>query len=213
MFGIEPLQLMEVAGWQVARFVDAMMDGVRNKRVVVVAGSGNNGGDALAAARFLLQRGAIVNASVVPARDTNSLAARHALTAQRLGVPIADAPQGISGSADVLVDGLFGTGIRLPLRDPAPAIIEAMNAASRPIVAIDVPSGMDADTGLGGQAAVRAAATVTLAAPKAGLLGTPNAGRVFVADIGMPPALFGEDRDSLAALYALGDLVELVNSS
>jgi ADP-dependent NAD(P)H-hydrate dehydratase / NAD(P)H-hydrate epimerase len=213
MFGIEPLQLMEVAGWQVARFVDAFMDGVQNKRVLVVAGSGNNGGDALAAARFLLQRGAIVNASVVPARDKNSLAARHTLTVQRLGIPIADAPQGISGSADVLVDGLFGTGIRLPLRDPAPAIIEAMNAASRPIVAIDVPSGMDADTGLGGQAAVRAAATVTLAAPKAGLLGTPNAGRVFVADIGMPPALFGADRDNLAALYALGDLVELVNSS
>ena len=212
-FGIEPLQLMEVAGWQVARFVDAFLDGIQNKRVTVVAGSGNNGGDALVAARFLLQRGAIVNASIVLARDANSLAGRHALTIRRLGIPITEAPQGIGASADVLIDGLFGTGIRLPLRDPAPAIIAAMNATGRPIVAIDVPSGMDADTGMGANTAVRAAATVTLAAPKAGLAGASNAGRVFVADIGMPLALFGSERDKLAALYALGDLVELVNSS
>jgi hydroxyethylthiazole kinase-like uncharacterized protein yjeF len=209
-FGIEPLELMEVAGWQVARFVDVMADRVRGKRVIVVAGSGNNGGDALVAARLLLQRGAIVSASIVPSRDPNSLPGRHALTARRLGIPILEAPQGIGPSADVLIDGLFGTGVQLPLRDPAPAIIEAMNATGRPIVAIDVPSGMDADTGKGAETAVRAAATVTLVAPKAGLAGASNAGRVFVADIGMPVALFGADQQALAALYAVGDLVELV---
>lgn len=209
-FGIEPLELMEVAGWQIARFVDAMTDGVHGKRVIVVAGSGNNGGDALVAARILLQRGAIVSASIVPSRDPNSLPARHALTARRLGIPILEAPQGIGPSADVLIDGLFGTGVHLPLRDPAPAIIEAMNATGRPIVAIDVPSGMDADTGMGAETAVRAAATVTLVAPKAGLAGASNAGRVFVADIGMPVALFGADQQALAAIYAVGDLVELV---
>ena len=209
-FGIEPLELMEVAGWQIARFVDAMMDGVHGKRVIVVAGSGNNGGDALVAARILLQRGAIVSASIVPSRDPNSLPGRHALTARRLGIPLLEAPQGIGPSADVLIDGLFGTGVHLPLRDPAPAIIEAMNATGRPIVAIDVPSGMDADTGKGAETAVRAAATVTLVAPKAGLAGASNAGRVFVADIGMPVALFGADQQALAALYAVGDLVELV---
>jgi hydroxyethylthiazole kinase-like uncharacterized protein yjeF len=210
-YGIEPLQLMEVAGWQVARCVDALMDGIRNKRVTVVAGSGNNGGDALVAARFLLQRGAIVDASIVPSRDPTSLAGRHAMTARRLGIPILEAPQGIGPSADVLIDGLFGTGIRLPLRDPAPSIIAAMNTTERPIVAIDVPSGMDADTGMGAEVAVRAAATLTLVAPKAGLAGASNAGRIFVADIGMPLALFGADREALAALYAAGDLVELVD--
>ena len=212
-FGIEPLQLMEVAGWQVARFVAAFMDGTQGKRVSVVAGSGNNGGDALVAARFLLQRGAIVNASIVAPRDASSLAGRHAVTIRRLGIPVADAPQGIDASADVLIDGLFGTGIRLPLRDPSPGVIAAINATGRPIVAIDVPSGMDADTGMGAEAAVRAAATVTLVAPKAGLAGGSNAGRVFVADIGMPLALFGAKREMLAALYRLGDLVELVPSS
>ena len=113
----------------------------------------------------------------------------------------------------MLIDGLFGTGIRLPLRHPAPAIIAAMNATGRPIVAIDVPSGMDADSGVGADAAVRAAATVTLVAPKAGLAGASNAGRVFLADIGMPVGLFGAEREMLAALYGLGDLMELVPSS
>jgi ADP-dependent NAD(P)H-hydrate dehydratase / NAD(P)H-hydrate epimerase len=211
-FGIEPLQLMEVAGWQVARFVDAFSEGIRGKRVTVVAGSGNNGGDALVAARVLRQRGAIVSASIVASRDPNSLPARHALTVRRLGIPVVDAPQGIDRSADIIIDGLFGIGIRLPLRDPAPAIVEAMNAARRPIVAIDVPSGMDADTGMGAQTAVQAAATLTLVAPKVGLKGAANAGRVFVADIGMPVAVFGAEGEALAALYAIGDLIELIAS-
>jgi ADP-dependent NAD(P)H-hydrate dehydratase / NAD(P)H-hydrate epimerase len=210
-FGIEPIQLMEVAGWQIARVVDDLVGGVRGKRVIVVAGSGNNGGDALVAARFLQQRGAIVRTSVVPARDPNSLAARHARTVQGLGIPTLEAPQGVDSSADVLVDGLFGIGIRLPLRDPAPRIIEAMNASRVPIVAVDVPSGLDADSGAGGESAVRAAATVTLVAPKTGLRGSANAGRVVVADIGMPVAVFSAERAALAALYQIGDVVELTN--
>ncbi len=210
-FGIEPLQLMEVAGWQVARFVRDFRDGIRGKRVAVVAGSGNNGGDALAAARFLHQWGAVVSASIVPPRDASSLVAQHATIIRRMGIPVRHAPDGIDPSVDTVIDGLLGTGIRPPLREPAPRIIDAMNATGRPIVAIDVPSGMDADTGLGAEAAVRAAATLTLAAPKPGLSGAPNAGRVFVADIGMPVALFGADREALAALYAVGDLVELVD--
>ncbi|MEA2633562.1 MAG: ADP-dependent NAD(P)H-hydrate dehydratase / NAD(P)H-hydrate epimerase [Chloroflexota bacterium] len=210
-FGIEPIQLMEVAGWQVARFVDGFVDGVRGKRVTVVAGSGNNGGDALVAARFLQQRGAIVRASIVPTRDHNSLAARHGLTLDRLGISRLSAPKGVDPSADLLVDGLFGIGIRLPLRDPAPGIIAAMNASQVPIVAIDVPSGLDADNGAGQDGAVRAAATITLVAPKTALRGNPNAGRVFVADIGIPIAVFSTEREALAGLYQIGDMVELTN--
>jgi ADP-dependent NAD(P)H-hydrate dehydratase / NAD(P)H-hydrate epimerase len=210
-YGIEPLQLMEVAGWQVARFVDALMDGIRGKPVTVVAGSGNNGGDALAAARFLHQRGAIVTASIVASRDAGSLAAHHATTARQMGIAVRDAPDGIGPAAAVVVDGLLGTGIRPPLREPAPGIINAINATGRPIIAVDVPSGMDADTGMGAEAAVRATATLTLAAPKPGLAGAPQSGRIFVADLGMPAALFGEVAEMLAALYAVGDLVELVD--
>ena len=210
-FGIEPIQLMEVAGWQVARFVDVFVGGVRGKHIIVVAGSGNNGGDALVAARFLNQRGAIVLASTVAARDPTSLAARQALTIGRLGIQMLEAPQGIDPSADVIVDGLFGIGIRLPLRDPAPRIIQAMNASHVPIVAIDVPSGLDADGGAGGEGAVKAAATITLVAAKPGLRGATNAGRVFVADLGMPVAVFATVRDAVSRLYQIGDVVELTN--
>ena len=210
-FGIEPIQLMEVAGWQIARFVDGFVDGVRGKRVTVVAGSGNNGGDALVAARFLQQRGANVRGSIVPTRDATSLVARHAQTIKRLGIPVLTAPQGIDPSADLLIDGLFGIGIRLPLRDPAPGIIAAMNAGQVPIVAIDVPSGLDADNGAGQEGAVRASATITLVAPKTALRGNPNAGRVFVADIGMPIGVFSTNREALAGLYQIADVVELTN--
>ena len=209
-FGIEPLQLMEVAGWQVARFVEAFMDGVGGKRVLVVAGSGNNGGDALVAARFLHQRGASVSAAIVPGKDPGSLVARHTVTIARLGIRVSEAPAGIDPSADAIVDGLLGTGVRPPLREPAPRIIAAMNATGRPIVSIDVPSGMDADTADGSENAVRAVATLTLAAPKPGLTRAQNTGRVFVADIGMPVGLFLADRTAIEAIYRAGDLVELV---
>jgi ADP-dependent NAD(P)H-hydrate dehydratase / NAD(P)H-hydrate epimerase len=212
-FGIEPLQLMEIAGWQVARFADAYLHGVRGRPVTIVAGAGNNGGDALAAARFLHLRGAIVSASIVTPRDPSSLVAHHATTARQMGIPVREAPDGIDRPTDAVIDGLLGTGVRPPLREPAPRIIQAINAIGRVILAIDVPSGLDADTGLGADAAVRAAATLTLAAPKPGLAGAPNAGRVFVADLGMPPALFGADGEAFAALYAVGDLVELVDPS
>ena len=210
VFGIGAIQLMEVAGWQVARVVDAILGGVSGKQVMVVAGSGNNGGDALAAARFLHQRGARVRASIVVARDPASLVAQHARTIRRLGVQIDEAPRGIDNASDVTVDGLFGTGIKPPLRSPAPEIIGAMNASGQPIVAVDVPSGMDADTGAGSEQAVRAVATVTLAAPKAGLMGVVHAGRLFLADIGMPTALFSTAAPSLARVYRTGDLVELI---
>ena len=210
-FGIEPMQLMEIAGWQVARFVAAYLDGIRGRQVLIVAGAGNNGGDALAAARFLHQRGAIVSASIVPAPDPGSLVAHHTATIRQMGIPVRVAPDGIERPTDAIVDGLLGTGIRPPLREPARRIIQAMNATERLVLAIDVPSGLDADSGMGADGAVRAAATLTLGAPKPGLARAPNAGRVFVADLGMPPALFGADAPALAALYAAGDLVELVD--
>lgn len=208
--GIEALQLMEIAGWQVARFVDEFLDGAAGKRVVVLAGSGNNGGDALCAARFLYQRGASVSASIVHPRDAGSLAAHHGNTIQQLGIPIDDASKGIDQAADVIVDGLFGTGVHPPLRQPAPLIIQAINSSPAAVVTIDVPSGMDADDATGAQDAVQAEATVTLAAPKAGLIKTPASGRIFLADIGMPLDLFSTAGEALRAIFRKGDLVELL---
>src|SRR5438105_2815054 len=155
---------------------------------------------------------ALMTASIVATKDHGSLVARHTATIASLGIRIHEAPAGIDGSVDTIVDGLFGTGIRLPLREPGPRILSAMNEAGRPIVSIDVPSGIDADTGVGAENAVRAAATVTLAAPKAGLRRAQNSGRVFVADIGMPATLFSAERTEIEAIYRAGSLVELSDS-
>ena len=152
-----------------------------------------------------------MSAAIVPGKDLGSLVARHTVTIARLGIRVSEAPAGIDPSVDAIVDGLLGTGVRPPLREPAPPIIAAMNATGRPIVSIDVPSGMDADTADGSENAVRAVATLTLAAPKPGLTRAQNTGRVFVADIGMPVGLFLADRTAIEAIYRAGDLVELVN--
>ena len=84
-------------------------------------------------------------------------------------------------------------------------------AGQAPIVAIDVPSGLDADSGAGQEGAVRASATITLVAPKTALRGNPNAGRVFVADIGMPIGVLSTNREALTGLYQIADVVELTN--
>ena len=210
--GIEALQLMEAAGIQVARFADAWMAGARGRTVGVLAGGGNNGGDALVAARHLLQRGARVRVWLLGALDRlGPLTQRHLATAQRLGIPVDDAAEGLgAGPFDLIIDGLLGTGVRLPLRGPAVQVLQALNRMARPVLAVDVPSGLDADTGLGQETCAQAAATLTLGLPKSGTRGVRPVGRLFLADIGLPPVVFGPLEDAARSTYTRGELLELV---
>ena len=211
-FHIATAQLMEVAGFQLARFITDWLGGVAGRRVVVLAGAGNNGGDALVAARFLSQRGATVTALCLPVKDASSPVANHARTLEAMGigcVPLTDFDR---ISADLLVDGLLGTGIRLPLREPLPQLIAAVNRSGTPVVAIDLPSGLDSESGEGDAEAVQAAATLTLGLPKPALRGAGSRGRLFLADIGLPAALFGADEIAVSKLYRAGDLLEIVEA-
>lgn len=149
------------------------------RRFTVVAGTGNNGGDGLAAARLLHQKGCRV--SILPLA---SLAGEQAQMVRALKIPRArkiDAP--------VVIDALFGIGLNRDVTGRAADLIARMNASRRPIVAVDIPSGLDGDTGLPRGSAVRAALTVTFGFPKMGFR-NPAAkeylGRVVVADIGYP---------------------------
>ncbi|TMF15965.1 MAG: NAD(P)H-hydrate epimerase [Chloroflexi bacterium] len=192
--GISTMQLMEIAGWQVARCAWHMI-GERPGTIAVVAGRGNNGGDGLVAARHLATWGCDVRTWVIAAEtDLTGLVASHAETARRNGVSITvsthiGAVRGSVDGVDLMIDGILGTGLHTAPRPPQAAAIEALNASSSPVLAIDVPSGLDATTGEVFTPSVLAAATCTLVGVKAGLWASRAlAGDLWVADIGMPRA-------------------------
>ena len=193
--GVSVVQLMEIAGWQVARCAWRMLHHAP-ARVAVVAGRGNNGGDGLVAARHLAAWGCSVHAVVIAAgRDElRGLVATHLDAAESSGVhttfatDAAAVRDAMRGSA-LVVDALLGTGLRGAPREHDAAAIVAMEHTH--LLSVDVPSGLDATTGEAHQPCVRAAATCTLTAMKQGLwtaTGRAHAGTVVVADIGMPVA-------------------------
>ncbi len=188
--GVDIIQLMEVAGFQVARLA-WRMNGSRPRRVHVVAGHGNNGGDALVAARHLAAWGCAVTAVVHadPAALTG-IVADQADAARRCGVGLAVSadPDDAAAPAQValLIDGLLGTGLRGAPRPGHAAVIGGIRGR---VLSIDVPSGFHADGGGGDDIAVRATATCTLTACKLGFW-TPGAqrwtGSLYVAGVGIP---------------------------
>jgi len=202
--GVTVMQLMEVAGWQVARSAWAALH-EQPAEILVVSGRGNNGGDGLVAARHLATWGCPVRVHMLaePERVTG-LAAQHAESARANGVEVtvsndADDLSAQLHSASLVLDGLLGTGLTSAPREPQASTIRALNASGMRVLSIDVPSGLDASSGEAPGACVKAAVTCTLAAMKAGLWsaeGRSHAGRLFVADIGMPAAAW--QRNGLA---------------
>lgn len=193
--GMSLLQLMECAGFALARLAAARLGGsVQRCRVTVLAGHGHNGGGAMVAARRLSAWGAAVQVIVLPGplKGVTSMQ-RNILRHQ--GVRISDSSQmgHAIEAADLVVDGLVGYGLRGPLRGPAAQLAATANASGRPILALDVPSGLSADTGRAAPGTIRAGATLTLALPKQGLAGPGSetyTGRLYLADIGVPPRLY-----------------------
>lgn len=195
-FGVPTLLLMEAAGRSVVEASRRLLHQAR-PRVIIVAGRGNNGGDGLVAARLMLAAGWQVTV-VLLARDAEVTgdAAVNLDAARRAGVEIINVDstaipgvRGLLAGADLIVDALFGTGFRGPATGLAARSIEAINASGRPVLAVDIPSGVNGDTGTVDGPAVRASATVTMGLPKIGLLvsaGAEHAGRIWVADVGHP---------------------------
>ena len=161
--------------------------------VLVLCGPGNNGGDGFVAARLLKGAGRDVTvASVVPPGEMTGDAG---WAAAAWTDPVLDLAEARPDLAGLVVDALFGTGLGRDLEGAVAAAVDRVNAAGVPVLAVDVPSGIDADTGLVRGTAVRATATLALAARKPGHLAGPgraHAGRVEVADIGIPPSILRE---------------------
>lgn len=178
-FAIPVAWLMEAAGWQVARHCRG--------RAYVVCGRGNNGGDGLAAARHLHRWGRLAGVACTDPDGLSGPAAEQARALRAVGVEIGREPQ--LGTATLVVDALLGTGLSRAVEGRMAEWIAVVDGSGRRVVSVDVPSGLDADTGAARGPCVRAAVTVTLGLPKPGLLtgdGPAHAGEVWVADIGVP---------------------------
>lgn len=196
--GLPSLVLMENAGRQVVAAIEAAFPELGELRVAVLAGRGNNGGDGFVVARALRQRGVDVSVFVVgEVADIRGDARVNLEILGRLGLPVVE----VSGEqqwelhsseirgCDVIVDALFGTGLKAPLAGLLETIVEDVNGMGVPLVAIDLPSGMSADTHEVVGPCFEAALTVTLGAPKLPLVLPPArllAGDLVVADIGIP---------------------------
>jgi hydroxyethylthiazole kinase-like uncharacterized protein yjeF len=205
--GIPGLELMERAGRGLADAVTAMApDGP----VAVVCGKGNNGGDGYVAARLLRETGLQVRTlAVAPVEELRGDARANAERVE--GVEAFDAAR-LEGCA-VAIDALLGTGFSGTPHGPVADAIGALNAAAPPVVAADVPSGVDAASGVVEGQAVRAAVTATFAAAKPGLWinpGKAHAGEVRVIDIGIPPGAPVDEPD--VGLMDDDDLLALLSS-
>jgi len=200
-YGIPGVVLMENAGAQVVRIMRQEYPDLTTRRVAVLCGRGNNGGDGFVVARYLHYMGVQVQTFLVGELESVQGDARvHLDILRRLGLTpqvatTAEAAQAVGSQLpayDLLVDAIFGTGLKAAVSGPAQVLIAAMNASGKPIVAVDIPSGLSADSGIFLGEHVKADLTVTMALPKRGLLLYPAAehvGRLVVVDIGFPAAV------------------------
>ena len=191
--GIPGIELMENAGRAVADAVALRQP--LGTSIVVVAGPGNNGGDGFVAARLLAERGLRVRLLSLVGQERLRGDAAEAARRFRGSVEPAS-PSGLGGVA-VIIDAIFGAGLARPVEGAAREMIEAMNACGRPILAVDLPSGINGSTGARLGTAVQAAETVTFFRRKPGHLLLPgrlHCGKVRVADIGIKPDVFAHIR-------------------
>ena len=189
--------LMENAGRSAS---DVIFREYRPCKVLIFTGKGNNGGDGLVVARHLASRGYSVRVALLedPARFKAdpllnfSLVSKANIPCVIMSAFSEEKILGFCQEAELVVDAIFGVGIHSPVRGVFETAIRAINRSQKPVVSIDIPSGLDADTGRVHGVAIKATRTVTLALPKCGLYdgeGPQYSGEIEVVDIGIPPEL------------------------
>ena len=194
-FHVPGIVLMENASRALADVAMQMLAGAKNKNILILCGGGNNGGDGLATARHLHNAGCEIQIALTtdPARyQGDALINWQIIQAMRLPTTRADAKLIEMTAASLIIDAIFGTGLEKPPRPPFDQFVAALKSGSVPILSVDIPSGLDCDTGRPLGACVRATRTVTFVAEKMGF-GAPESqpylGRVTVGSIGCPAEL------------------------
>lgn len=191
-FGITPEALMERAGTAIANHIQKSQH--QQSKITILCGKGNNGADGLVAARHLHQKGHIVHCVILASPpDLAPLGQKHLKSAQELNIPLTFLTTSLDPNSlpnqDLIIDSILGTGSSGPLTGLLAQVVTATNESNVPILAVDVPTGIDPDTGQTTGLAVRATTTLTLGFPKPFLFqsqGLEHAGQWKILDIGFP---------------------------
>lgn len=217
-FHIELIQMMENAGRNLAHLARSLFLGgdPRGKRVVVLAGTGGNGGGALVCARRLHNYGAHIQVAITKEDAAFPPIPAHQLDiVRRMGIDVVSAIEAITAvSPALIIDGLIGYSLKGNPRGMAGKLIHWANDQTAPVLSLDAPSGVDTSSGTVFEPAIRAKATMTLALPKKGLLGesvSEQVGSLYLADISVPPTLYqGESLGmEVGHIFAHSDIVQL----
>ena len=214
---IELMQMMENAGRNLARLsIKRFLKDARSKQVVVMAGTGGNGGGAMVAARRLHQWGVNVSLLITKPDDKYSGVPGHQLAIlRRLGVDIDDSSLPNDGVVpDLILDGVIGYSLNGDPRGRSADLISWANSLTSPILALDVPSGLDSTSGKARTPAINAVASMTLAMPKAGFNSASAKsmmGELFVADIGVPDWVYRKIgiQDEMGSLFRENDFLKV----
>ncbi len=203
-YGISGLVLMENAGTQVVDQIRRLVGKIKGRSIAIFIGKGNNGGDGLVIARHLLNRGARVKVlSIVGAGEIRGDAAVNLDIWRKMGQKIYPIHQddGINivklalVKTDLIVDAIFGTGFHGPMKKEPGRVIRVINKSGKPVIAVDIPSGLEAGSGKASEPCIRAHQTVTLGLPKLGLYleqGPNHTGKITVADISLPTVMVNQ---------------------
>ena len=187
--GIPSITLMENAGRVVSEIALTELKSIKNKKTAVFCGSGNNGGDGFVAARHLFNKGIDVSVYLIgPRTNLKNDPKINAEALDNIGVKIHEISAPVSIDHGLIIDAIFGIGLKGEVREPAKSIINDLNKKSLMIISVDVPSGLDADTGEILGASVKAGITVTMQFLKRGFYknnGPEYTGKIIAVDIGI----------------------------
>lgn len=199
--GIPGIVLMENAAIKVVDEIIKYLGEVLNKEILVFAGKGNNGGDAFAVARHLYNKGARVSVYITAEKKEISGDSRINLDIiEKMGIENSELCEKIEVASlsdklrqcDIIVDGIMGTGLKGNLKGIVKELVEALNRSKKTIISIDIPTGVNGETGEMSEVCIKAAGTVTFGLPKIGLMihpGCEYTGKLIIADIGLPQSV------------------------
>jgi hydroxyethylthiazole kinase-like uncharacterized protein yjeF len=220
--GIPSLVLMENAGRQTVAAMEAVHSDLSERQVAVLCGRGNNGGDGFVVARTLAQRGVDVSVFLLGrVADVRGDARTNLEILGRLGITVVEVADSQAwelhfsevSDCTLIVDAIFGTGLNAPVSGLIESVVADVNASGIPIVAIDLPSGLSADSPELIGPSIEAGLTVTLAAPKLPLVLPPaetRAGDIVIADIGIPGEVLESVEGPRVDLLTRGSMRELI---